>query len=194
MLRTMTLMVGLLMALVPPGDEATHPGALIGDDAARAKELATQLEDRFAAGQFNDAERVAQQLYDLRKNRQGKEHWESIDALWSLRLMQRARKLSNEQQRELLSARKADALRSELQDDRGFQKAKELAEKEAKEAAEKAQEAPAEAADEEASKEDTPAEAKAEKADTDTAQEEKAEKKKPAKKEASEQEPAKEDS
>jgi tetratricopeptide (TPR) repeat protein len=63
---------------------------LQGDDAKKAEELQKRLDELQPAGKFADALETAEQLARLREERQGKEHWQAVDARFTAEALRRA--------------------------------------------------------------------------------------------------------
>jgi tetratricopeptide (TPR) repeat protein len=70
------VMLGIGTALAV-AEEPVYQRALKGDDAKKAEALGKRIGERWAAGQFAEAVAPAEELRDLRRRVQGKDHWEA---------------------------------------------------------------------------------------------------------------------
>jgi tetratricopeptide (TPR) repeat protein len=99
LLRTMvgvvagwSILAGLLAAEQPPGAKPPWQRLLQGAEAKTAKELAARVAAERQAGKWEEALRAAEELAELRRKVQGKDHWEAVNARWqvqALRAVQR---------------------------------------------------------------------------------------------------------
>jgi tetratricopeptide (TPR) repeat protein len=73
---------------------------LQGDDAKKADELRKRLDGLQLAGKFAEAAEIAEQLSHLREERQGKEHWQAVDARFTAEALRRALRSDKRDQEE----------------------------------------------------------------------------------------------
>jgi hypothetical protein len=73
----------------PPADKPPYQRLLPGDDAKQAAELAKQVTEREAAGDFAGEVQAAKELLALRERVQGADHWETVNARWRLHTAER---------------------------------------------------------------------------------------------------------
>jgi tetratricopeptide (TPR) repeat protein len=71
---------------------------LQGDDARQAKELEDRLGKLQEAGKWEEALKTATAIADLREQKQGKDHWQTIDARWQAEALRRVVRLGKEGQ------------------------------------------------------------------------------------------------
>jgi tetratricopeptide (TPR) repeat protein len=87
-----------VVVLLAAGVAAAGPGAkksawqrlLQGDDARKAVELQQRIDQLQQAGKFEEAVPSAEALVQLRQERQGKEHWQAVDARFQVEALRRA--------------------------------------------------------------------------------------------------------
>jgi tetratricopeptide (TPR) repeat protein len=73
---------------------------LQGDDARKAEELQKRLDAQLLAGKFDDALAIAEELAGLRQERQGREHWQAVNARFAFAALRRALRSSKKEQNE----------------------------------------------------------------------------------------------
>src|SRR5262245_24572710 len=83
------LVVAVLVALasestLPSQEKPPYERLLQGADAAKAAELDRQIDDSMKADRFPDAIRLATELLELRTQKQGAEHYETVIARWEV--------------------------------------------------------------------------------------------------------------
>jgi tetratricopeptide (TPR) repeat protein len=74
---------------------------LQGDDAKKAEQLEGEMYRRWVGGEFEDARKAAEELAGLRARRQGRDHWEAVNARWQVKLFQVVLKQDAESQAEV---------------------------------------------------------------------------------------------
>jgi tetratricopeptide (TPR) repeat protein len=85
----------VLLALMAAGtsaavaEEPPYKRTLQGEDAKRAAALQKQIDDLWAAAQFNEALKPAEELRALRRRVQGEGHWQAADAARLLQTLQK---------------------------------------------------------------------------------------------------------
>jgi CHAT domain-containing protein/tetratricopeptide (TPR) repeat protein len=128
----------VLMGLPLRADDAPKPSAgdkppwqrlLQGEDARQAKELEERLERLRETGKLREALQAAEALTELRRRRQGADHWQAVDARWQADALQRVLSQGKEAQaqfgRSFVLAREA----ADLEDRGRHQQAQPLREK-----------------------------------------------------------------
>ncbi len=101
----MGLMIALL-AILRADEPAKKPHAskppwqrmLQGEDATKAAEQEKKLAELQEAGQFTEALKVAQALADLRAKAQGADHWQAVDARFTVEAIRRVHNANKEEQ------------------------------------------------------------------------------------------------
>jgi Tfp pilus assembly protein PilF len=90
------LLVAALLPLVVVGGEAKVDTVkppwqrlLQGEDARQAARLRQQIDSLVTAKRWREARQVAEELAALRTQKQGKDHWEALDARWETRALKR---------------------------------------------------------------------------------------------------------
>ena len=90
---------------------------LTGDDAKRAEELVKAIDAALKADHWDDAVARAEELIAVRTRAQGPTHFETVDALWRLKALQRVASKPKEDRVAYLSAdtltKEADALEAQ---------------------------------------------------------------------------------
>jgi hypothetical protein len=71
---------------------------LQGDDANKAAELEERVVQLWQAGKWAEALRAAEELLELRRKVQGKDHWEAVDAHWQVEALRAVQRQSKELQ------------------------------------------------------------------------------------------------
>jgi tetratricopeptide (TPR) repeat protein len=96
-MRRTLCVLGYLAVMLPGGAAGAGPQPkppwqrlLQGDDAKKARELDLRLGWLAAAGKFEEALPVAQELAELRGRLQGADHWEAVNARQAVEAMRRA--------------------------------------------------------------------------------------------------------
>jgi tetratricopeptide (TPR) repeat protein len=74
------VLAALALAEEPPGDRPPWQRLLQGDDARKAQELGQRVDELERAGKLAEAPPIAEALARLRQERQGKDHWEAVNA------------------------------------------------------------------------------------------------------------------
>jgi tetratricopeptide (TPR) repeat protein len=97
-------------AAAPP----TPPGKLRPADVRRLRALDAAVEKRVAAGDFAEAVKLAQQALALRTRRQGRRHWEVIDARLEVESWKLLGALSEDQRKELTATDRVIARAAKL--------------------------------------------------------------------------------
>src|SRR5262245_53281263 len=80
------LLAGLVTGAAPPGANTSKPAwqrMLQGHDASQATRLTRQVAELMAGQRWSEARKVAEDLARLRADRQGKDHWQAVDAWWN---------------------------------------------------------------------------------------------------------------
>jgi tetratricopeptide (TPR) repeat protein len=109
-LKTLAAVLAGYAVLVVPGLAEEPPGAkpawqrlLQGDDARKAQELDQREDELHRAGKLAEALPIAEALARLRQERQGKDHWEAIDARLNAERLRRVLRSSKEDQQAYVS-------------------------------------------------------------------------------------------
>jgi tetratricopeptide (TPR) repeat protein len=79
----------ILAAGMIRGDGPPPARSLEGLEAAAAEGMQSKLQSLQEAGRFEEALKVAEKLLDFRERRQGKEHWETVEARWDVEALRR---------------------------------------------------------------------------------------------------------
>ncbi len=93
MLGTLLVLPQALVVAAPPMPEAEQPlppwqRRLEGEAKARAEALQKQIEQHWRANAFAQARKPARELVELREQKQGEDHWETINARWQRKLIE----------------------------------------------------------------------------------------------------------
>src|SRR5437870_12627916 len=83
-------------AAIPPWQRV-----LTGDDAKRVEELEKKINELRQAGKYTEAQAAARTVLEIRRRVQGEKHWETGDALRTLRTLVLITRLPAEAQAEL---------------------------------------------------------------------------------------------
>src|ERR1041384_6523661 len=89
------LLLGLLAAppLPPAAPPPARPRALTAQEQLEVARVEARLQRHANAGEFEEAARLAGQVAQLRRQRQGARHWQAIDARFALEEWQRRAKV-----------------------------------------------------------------------------------------------------
>jgi tetratricopeptide (TPR) repeat protein len=87
---------------------------LKGADAKRVKELEKSIQELRQAGRYTEAQAAARTIVEIRSRIQGEAHWQTSDALRTLRTLEHVAALPTEAQAELAHVRKLDTEASRL--------------------------------------------------------------------------------
>jgi CHAT domain-containing protein/tetratricopeptide (TPR) repeat protein len=96
-------LVFLIVKLVAPPVIPPWQRPLVGADERNAGELTKQMMQSQAAGKFDKALAAAEELAQLRKKRQGKDHWQAVNASWQVKTIKRVQGLPQQSQGEYAS-------------------------------------------------------------------------------------------
>jgi CHAT domain-containing protein/tetratricopeptide (TPR) repeat protein len=77
--------------------------SLEGEDERHAGQLMGQIQQWQAAGSFDKALDAAEELAQLTKKRQGKDHWQAVNARWLVKTIQRVQRLPEQSRSEYSS-------------------------------------------------------------------------------------------
>jgi tetratricopeptide (TPR) repeat protein len=83
---------GRLRSDTPTASKPPWQRLLQGDEAKKAHELEERSVAAWEASKWEEALRAAEQVLELRQKRQGKGHWEAVDALWEVRAFRTAQR------------------------------------------------------------------------------------------------------
>jgi tetratricopeptide (TPR) repeat protein len=104
----------LALAMIGRGEEKPLGQRMLqGDDATKAAELTKQINQLLLVGRFAEAVKPAEALLALREGKQGKDHWETVDARQVLDLAKQVAKEPESVQKAL-----AESRRQQLEADR----------------------------------------------------------------------------